>query len=103
MQEILRTNRETLGLPRPADWPEADTAAVTCRTSSARPTNQRPARGGADRRIRQTILDNITDIATATDMREGLKDPVLGAQDADAQVVSLTGVSKFSKVSLFSG
>ena len=26
MQEILRTNRERLGLPRPADWPEADTA-----------------------------------------------------------------------------
>ena len=51
------------------------------------------------------ILDNITDSATATDMREGLKNLYSVLKDADAHIkfAFLTGVSKFSKVSLFSG
>ena len=51
------------------------------------------------------ILDNITDQATATDMREGLKNlySVLKGADAHLKFVFITGVSKFSKVSLFSG
>jgi len=51
------------------------------------------------------ILDNITDSATALDMREGLKDLYSVLKDADAHLrfVFITGVSKFSKVSLFSG
>jgi len=51
------------------------------------------------------ILDNITDQATATDMREGLKNlySVLKGSDAHLKFVFITGVSKFSKVSLFSG
>ena len=51
------------------------------------------------------ILDNITDSAVATAMREGLKDLYSVLKDADAHLkfVLLTGVSKFSKVSLFSG
>lgn len=51
------------------------------------------------------ILDNITDQAIATEMREGLKNlySVLKGADADLQLVFITGVSKFSKVSLFSG
>ena len=46
------------------------------------------------------ILDNITDSATALDMREGLKDLYSVLKDADAHLrfVFLTGVSKFSKV-----
>ncbi|MEY4979429.1 MAG: hypothetical protein RLZZ352_1699, partial [Pseudomonadota bacterium] len=74
-QAILRTNRERMNLPRPADWPEADT------------------------------LDNITDQTTATVMREGLKDlySVLKDMDEHVRFVFITGVSKFSKVSLFSG
>lgn len=51
------------------------------------------------------ILDNITDRDTATAMREGLRNlySVLKGADAHLKFVFITGVSKFSKVSLFSG
>ena len=51
------------------------------------------------------ILDNITNSAVATEMREALKDVYSVLKDADAHLkfVFITGVSKFSKVSLFSG
>jgi Predicted AAA-ATPase/PD-(D/E)XK nuclease superfamily len=51
------------------------------------------------------ILDNITDPERATAMREALKNlySVLKDSDAHLKFVFLTGVSKFSKVSLFSG
>jgi hypothetical protein len=51
------------------------------------------------------ILDNIEDAGRATAMREGLKDLYSVLKDADPYLkfVFLTGVSKFSKVSLFSG
>ncbi len=51
------------------------------------------------------ILDRIEDEATALDIREGLKDLYSVIKDADAHIkfAFLTGVSKFSKVSLFSG
>ena len=51
------------------------------------------------------ILDNIDDADRAREMREGLKNLYSVLKDADAHLrfVFLTGVSKFSKVSLFSG
>ena len=51
------------------------------------------------------ILDNITDSAVAAEMRDGLKNlySVLKGSDEHLKFVFLTGVSKFSKVSLFSG
>lgn len=51
------------------------------------------------------ILDNITNSAISSEMREGLKDlySVLKGLDAHLQFIFITGVSKFSKVSLFSG
>ena len=51
------------------------------------------------------ILDNITDGPTARAMRDGLRDlySVIKGQDAHIKFALLTGVSKFSKVSLFSG
>ena len=51
------------------------------------------------------ILDNLTDRETALVMREGLKDIYSVIKDSDAYIhfAFLTGVSKFSKVSLFSG
>ncbi len=51
------------------------------------------------------ILDNITDPETAEEQRDGLRNfySVLKAQGAHLRFVMLTGVSKFSKVSLFSG
>jgi hypothetical protein len=51
------------------------------------------------------ILDNITDPQTAREMRDGLRNlySVIKGQDAHIRFAMLTGVSKFSKVSLFSG
>jgi len=51
------------------------------------------------------ILDNIEKPSIALDMREGLKNiySVLKARDAELKFVFLTGVSKFSKVSIFPG
>jgi hypothetical protein len=51
------------------------------------------------------ILDNITDPDIARQMRDGLRNlySVLKGQDANIRFAMLTGVSKFSKVSLFSG
>ena len=51
------------------------------------------------------ILDNISDNKQAVEMREGLKNFYSVIKDSDAfiQFAFLTGVSKFSKVSLFSG
>lgn len=51
------------------------------------------------------ILDNLTNRDTALAMREGLRNLYSVIKDADAhiQFTFLTGVSKFSKVSLFSG
>jgi len=51
------------------------------------------------------ILDNLSDPEMARTMRDGLRDLYSVLKDADAHVrfVFITGVSKFSKVSLFSG
>lgn len=51
------------------------------------------------------ILDNIADRAAAAAMREGLKNIYSVLKDADQHLrfVFITGVTKFSKVSLFSG
>lgn len=51
------------------------------------------------------ILDNITEPDAAREMRDGLRDLYSVIKDSDAHVkfAMLTGVSKFSKVSLFSG
>ena len=51
------------------------------------------------------ILDNITKPDLAREMREGLRNfySVIKDNDAHIQFAMLTGVSKFSKVSLFSG
>jgi len=51
------------------------------------------------------ILDNIDDAPLALQLREALKDIYSVIKDSDAHIrfAMLTGVSKFSKVSLFSG
>ena len=51
------------------------------------------------------ILDNLTRPDVARDIRDGLRDlySVIKGQDAHIRFAMLTGVSKFSKVSLFSG
>ena len=51
------------------------------------------------------LLDNIENPVVAAELREGLKNlySVFKEQDAQLQFVFMTGVTKFSKVSLFSG
>lgn len=51
------------------------------------------------------MLDNITDPETARELRDTLRNlySVIKDNDADIRFAMLTGVSKFSKVSLFSG
>jgi hypothetical protein len=51
------------------------------------------------------ILDNLTRTDIATELRDGLRNlySVIKGQDAHLRFVLLTGVSKFSKVSIFSG
>ncbi len=51
------------------------------------------------------VLDNIGDSVVAVEMREELKNLYSAIKDCDASIefCLLTGVSKFSKVSLFSG
>ncbi|CAI09508.1 ATP-binding protein [Aromatoleum aromaticum] len=51
------------------------------------------------------ILDNLTRPGIAREMRDGLRNlySVIKGQDAHIRFAMLTGVSKFSKVSLFSG
>lgn len=51
------------------------------------------------------ILDNIDQPERAAELREGLKNlySILKTQDAHIRLVFMTGVTKFSKVSLFSG
>ena len=51
------------------------------------------------------ILDNLTSLEIAKEMRDGLRDlySVIKGQDAHVKFAFLTGVSKFSKVNIFSG
>ncbi|MDR3088189.1 MAG: AAA family ATPase, partial [Desulfobulbaceae bacterium] len=51
------------------------------------------------------ILDNLTNDVIAREMRNGLRDlySVIKDQDAHIKFAFLTGVSKFSKVNIFSG
>ena len=105
IRELLRMQRVALNLPLPAGLPE-DYIAGNFRELIAQ-THQ-----ASGQRVvvlvdeyDKPILDNITDQATATDMREGLKNlySVLKGADEHLKFVFITGVSKFSKVSLFSG
>ena len=58
-----------------------------------------------DKPILDNLSDNLSDSAMAVVMRESLKDfySIIKDMDAHLRFVFLTGVSKFSKVSLFSG
>ena len=105
ISDILRQNRVALGLPRPDDLPEADTAGnFGDLIRQAQQTTGQRAVVLIDE-YDKPILDNITNSAVALEMREGLKNlySVLKGADEHLKFVFLTGVSKFSKVSLFSG
>jgi hypothetical protein len=105
IQAILRVNRDALGVSRPPEIPAHEVAIdLAALIQQAHQTHGERVVVLIDE-YDKPILDNITDSARATAMREALKDlySVLKDSDAHLKFVFLTGVSKFSKVSLFSG
>ncbi|ACB34600.1 protein of unknown function DUF1703 [Leptothrix cholodnii SP-6] len=105
IQHNLRTNRSALGLSRPDDIPADDVAGHLSDLIA-----QAHVRFGQTVVVLvdeydKPILDNLTRPDVAREMREGLRNlySVLKEMDANLRFVFLTGVSKFSKVSLFSG
>jgi hypothetical protein len=105
IQGILRVNRELLGLPRSPELPDSDIAGnFSDLIRQAHQASGQRAVVLIDE-YDKPILDNIDNQTVATEMREGLKNlySVLKGSDEHLKFVILTGVSKFSKVSLFSG
>jgi hypothetical protein len=103
--EILRINREALGIQLPAGLPASDISGgfADLIRKAHKNTGQRAV--VLIDEYDKPILDNITNSPVALEMREGLKNlySVLKGADEHLKFVFLTGVSKFSKVSLFSG
>jgi hypothetical protein len=105
IRETLRVNRQILGLQLPVGLPETDLSG-----SFADVIRQAHLQSGQRAVVLideydKPILDNIDNSPAAIEMREGLKNfySVLKGSDEHLKFVFLTGVSKFSKVSLFSG
>jgi hypothetical protein len=105
IRELLRVNRQTLGLPLPAGLPESNLSGnFADLIAQAHQSSGQRAVVLVDE-YDKPILDNIEHSAAAIEMREGLKNlySVMKGSDEHLKFVFLTGVSKFSKVSLFSG
>ena len=105
IRDILRVKRVDLNLPLPPGLPDTDIAGNFA--DLIRQAHQKHGQRAVVLidEYDKPILDNITNTPVATDMREGLKNlySVLKGSDAHLKFAFLTGVSKFSKVSLFSG
>jgi hypothetical protein len=105
IQELLRVNRLSLGLQQPTGLSETNLAGnfADLITQAHQKTSQRAV--VLIDEYDKPILDNIDNDTAALEMREGLKNlySVLKGSDEHLKFVFLTGVSKFSKVSLFSG
>ncbi|MCK6404365.1 MAG: ATP-binding protein [Sphaerotilus natans subsp. sulfidivorans] len=105
IRENLRVNRVALDLPLPAELPEEDLAGNFA--DLIRQAHQ--SRG--ERAVvlvdeyDKPMLDHLTDPAVAQTQRDMLSELYGTLKDCDEHLrfVFLTGVSKFSKVSLFSG
>jgi hypothetical protein len=99
---LLQENAERLGL---VVDPENDIAgAFGTLIRHARETTGQQAAILVDE-YDKPILDNIAHSERAAELREGLKNlySAMKAQDAHIHCIFMTGVTKFSKVSLFSG
>jgi hypothetical protein len=105
IRENLRVNRVALGLPLPDGLPEDDQAGNLA--DLIRQAHQ--SRG--ERAVvlideyDKPMLDNLTEPDTARAVRDALRDLYAILKDCDEHLrfVFVTGVSKFSKVGLFSG
>jgi hypothetical protein len=105
IREILRVNRVRLQAPMPPGLEAADIAGnLSDLIEQAHVQSGQRAVVLIDE-YDKPILDNITNTKIATAMRDGLKNlySVLKGSDEHLKFVFLTGVSKFSKVNLFSG
>ena len=102
IQLLLQENHERLGLEPPQDQDIADLFSQLIRRAHAA-SGQRVV--VLIDEYDKPILDNITEPEVARQMRDGLRNlySVLKDEDAHIKFALLTGVSKFSKVSLFSG
>ena len=102
IREQLRTERERLGLTLDHDTDIAGEFESLIRQTHAR-KGQRVV--VLIDEYDKPILDNLLNAELARELREGLKNLYSVLKDADPHLhfVLLTGVSKFSKVSLFSG
>jgi len=99
---LLRTNQQALGLTCSDDADTAGCFAELIRNAHAE--TGEPVVVLVDE-YDKPILDNLSDPDTARAMRDGLRNLYSVIKDSDAHIrfAFLTGVSKFSKVSLFSG
>jgi hypothetical protein len=102
IQDLFRINQEALGLDCPADLDIPGCFGELIR-QAARRHGQRAVVLVDE--YDKPILDNLTEPAIAKAMRDGLRNlySVIKGQDAQIKFAFLTGVSKFSKVSIFSG
>ena len=103
IRQLLAENQQRLGLARQ----EADNDIPGCFSQLIQGAHEhfgQPVVILVDE-YDKPILDNIEDPVIAAGQRDGLKNlySVMKAQDAHIRFVFMTGVSKFSKVSLFSG
>jgi hypothetical protein len=105
MGESLRVNRQMLGLQLPEGLSATNLPGnlADLIAQAHQSTGQRAV--VLIDEYDKPILDNIDNSPIAIEMREGLKSlySVLKGSDAHLRFVFMTGVSKFSKVSLFSG
>ncbi len=99
---LLAVNEAALGVTTAPDQDAADRFSDLIRRAEA--VHGQPVVVLVDE-YDKPILDNLTDPATARPMRDGLRDlySVIKDNDAHIRFAFLTGVSKFSKVSIFSG
>jgi len=105
IRDLLRQNRKALGLQRPNAVPEADIVGSfgeLIRQAHAK-TSQRVVVLVDE--YDKPMLDNILQPEVARELRDGLRNlySVIKGSDAHIKFAMLTGVSKFSRVSLFSG
>ena len=102
IDSLLGVNAENLGLPTSTELDVAGRFAELIR-SAERVHGQRVV--VLIDEYDKPILDNITRPEIAREMRDGLRNLYSVIKDCDAHIrfAMLTGVSKFSKVSLFSG